>query len=187
MMQGLSMSAQKNRPDTKKGQTIIADLMISLAIFVLLLIIVYFSWISNVGELNEDYQRFKGEMAAQKALDSITKSPGFPSNWAVEEISFDSSDLKGVGCAQGYNRLDALKLSRLNISFSSGSDYNASKLKMGVGIYDYDVKISNLDTTEIYNMNSLPSTNITVLATKSKIASLDGEPVIVRVRVWKRD
>jgi hypothetical protein len=172
---------------TKKGQTIIADLMVSLAIFILLLVIVYMSWMNNVSQINQDYTGFKGEIAAQKAIDSITKSPGFPSNWAAQGLSPSSSSLKGLGCAQGYNRLDALKLSKLNTSFSTSSDYNASRLKIGVGAYDIDINISYLNTTGIYSLNSLPDSNITVLATKSEFASLDGEPVLVRVRIWQRD
>jgi type II secretory pathway pseudopilin PulG len=177
-------SAQIN--NTKKGQSIIADLMVSLAIFMILMVIIYFSWSTNVSKINDTYQVYRGENSAQRALDAITKSPGFPSNWAVNSLTPDQSELKGLGCAQGYNRLDSQKLSNLNTLLTS--HYNDSRQKLGIGIYDADIKVSYLDSSTIYTMGTSPSSSTsTVLATKSEIATLDGQPVLVRVRVWKND
>ncbi|MFH1306844.1 MAG: hypothetical protein ABIH83_04300 [Candidatus Micrarchaeota archaeon] len=169
----------------KKGQSHMVDLIISVSVFMILLVIIYSAWFRTIDTTADEILQFRADEAAERATVSLTKSPGFPSNWAAKNISPSSSDLKGIGIASSYGVIDPTKLEILEYYFNNSAYYNSTKQKMGISPFNGDVRVSYLNGTNISVMGSPPVVSEMVLATHQRLAVYKNNTVIVRVRVWQ--
>ena len=169
----------------KKGQTTLMDLVISIAIFMALIAILYGAWFTKIENSSQDLAEFRASVSAQKAMNALINSPGFPSNWAAQNLSPNSDSLKGIGIAESKGAIDEYKLQILQYYYNSSSTYNNSRLKMGIAPYNADIRIYYLNSTNISVMGSPPSSEDAIAASMQKSAVYKNQTVLVRVRLWE--
>lgn len=168
-----------------KGQITMLDLVISISVFMVLLAILYASWQAKIDASAQQMQEFRASIAAQKALNSLTNSPGFPTNWAAQNLSPNSDSLKGIGIADSANNIDEYKLSALEYYYNYSQTYNNTRLKMGISPFDADIKIYYPNQTIISIMGNPPASTKTIRASTQKVAIYKNQTVLVRVRLWE--
>lgn len=171
----------------KSGQVQISDLVVSLAVFMMLLIIVYITWYRQVDISSGQLLDFRSSQAAERALISIINSPGFPSNWASQGLLPTSPSLLGIGAAESYGNIDPTKLAIMGQYFNSSDYGNSTRLKMGISPFEGDVKITYLNGTNISIMGAGPASSDIVLSSRQRVAAYQGKPVLVRVRIWQNE
>lgn len=169
---------------TKKGQSLSVDLVISMAIFMLLLAIAYLSWEHAITGEAENYSQMRADEAASRALRSISKSPGIPSSWASQGLNPDSASLLGIGAASSYNTIDEFKLAKLAAYFNSTIYSNKTKSLLGIQPFNADIRISYFNGTDISTMGSPPNSASIVLSSAQRVAIYKNESAIIRVRIW---
>ncbi|MFA5108661.1 MAG: hypothetical protein WC492_03970 [Candidatus Micrarchaeia archaeon] len=169
----------------KKGQIHSLDLMISLSIFMMLILITYFAWQRQLDLTSSDLLKFQAQTAAQNAINSIAFSPGFPTNWAAQNISPTSSALLGMGASDSYAKIDDFKLSILSSYYNNSIFYENTTKKMGIAPFNADIRILYLNSTPISTLGNAPSASTIVLYSKSQIASYKNNSAIIRVRIWQ--
>ncbi|MFH0927523.1 MAG: hypothetical protein V1822_02990 [Candidatus Micrarchaeota archaeon] len=177
--------ASQSPNSAKKGQITTIDLVLSISVFMVLLAIIYGAWHVKIESAASDISEFRASIAAQKALNSITNSPGFPSNWAVENLDPNSDSLKGIGAAFAHGEIDATKLAALQADYADPSKYENTKLKMGLEPFDADIRIYYITGVDLAVLGSPPASGSRVLASVQKGATYNQQPVMVRVRVWQ--
>jgi len=176
----------QSRNSAKKGQTTLLDLVISLSVFMAIIAILYSAWFVKIDNSSQDLKEFRASIAAQKAMNALVESPGFPTNWAAQNLSPNSDSLKGIGIAESKGAIDERKLIVLQYYYNSTQSYNNSRLKMGIAPFNADIRISYLNSTNISIMGSAPAASDTILASLQKSAVYKNQTVLVRVRLWEQ-
>ncbi len=184
-MEQTSRYRNRSRLSYKKAQMTTLDFVFSIAIFVVLIAILYLSWFSKVQTTTAELDEFKAFISAQKAIKSICDSPGFPSHWGALNISPNSQQLKGIGVADSHSNIDERKLVALGYYYNQTQTYKNCTEKMGISPYDADIRIYYLNGTNVSVMGQAPVDDDFVLSTIQKPAVYKNETVIVRVRVWE--
>jgi len=161
------------------------DLVISITIFMSILAILYGGWYVKIDNSSQDLAEFRAQVAARKAINALTNSPGFPSNWAAMDLSPNSDALKGIGLADSKGQIDEVKLTALAYYYNYSPTYGNSKLKMGLSPYDADIRIYYSNGANVTNLGVPPTSANTVLASLQKSAIYRNETVFVRVRLWE--
>ncbi len=156
-----------------------------MAVFLLLIAIAYEAYNRQTGRLGEWHTQVLADDAMQRGLAAIADAQGNPTNWAVAGNNPSQSSILSLGAAEGVGRIDAYKLGRLAVFFNDASYYNATRLKMGLGYFDADVRVSGLDGTNISVMGSPPGSSSVVLSAGTRLATYGNQTVLVRLRVWK--
>ncbi len=176
-----------NPKKTKIAQVMISDFIVSLSVFMLVLMLFYVTWTRNVDAMGEELLRERALQAAQKGMDALTLSPGFPSNWAVMGLaSPGDAALGGIGTAQSPGNLDEVKMAQLAAWLGNPNNHNATLKKMGIGPYDADVGLSLTDGgTQIYYMGYGPQSDAQVLASAQRLVVYANKSATVRIRVWR--
>lgn len=170
-----------------RGQILISDLIISMAVFLLLIAIAYEAYNRQIGRLGEWHTGVSADDAMQRGLAAIVDAQGNPTNWAVAGSNPLQSSIRSLGAAEGRGRIDAVKLGQLAVFFNDSDYYNATRLKMGLGYFDADVRVSGLDGTNISVMGSPPTSSSIVLSAGTRLAVYGNRTVLVRLRVWKNE
>lgn len=178
--------SRAHRPSARRGQSITIDFIISISLFLLLLIIVYASWVRQVDRLGDELLARQAQEAAARGLSAIVDSPGFPSDWAVLNLAPDDPALLGLGAAESPGRIDDFKLARLSVLYNNSDYANLTRQKMGLGAFFADVAIrlaSNSSNVSV--LGSAPNSTSIVLASGTRVATYKNSTALVRVRVWR--
>ncbi len=170
---------------TVRGQILISDLIISMAVFLLLVAIAYEAYNRQTDRLSEWHVQTLADDAMQRGLSAVIDAQGNPTNWAAAGMTPLQDSLLALGSGDGIGSIDSFKLTTLASYFNSPTYYNATRLKMGLGYFDADVRVSEMDGTNISVMGSPPNSTSVVLAAGTRLAILDNRTVQVRLRVWK--
>ena len=168
----------------KKAQMSTLDFVFSIAIFTVLLVILYSSWFSKVQSTSSQLETFKASVACDKALKSLTEYSGFPSSWGALNLSPNSNSLKGIGIADSHLVIDKQKLEVLEYYFNRSETYKNSTEKMGIAPYDADIRIYYQNGTNVSIMGDAPTSKDSVLYTSQRLATYEDNAVLVRVRIW---
>jgi len=164
-----------------KGQIFSSDLMIAGIIFLLILTLslVYSNDVANkISILEQDNLR---EQAVQNAANALVYSPGKPANW--QNFS-DLSGIFAIGIADSRNVIDPTKINQLVIL--SQTDYDQIKDLLGLSKYGLKVSIIDLLNNQVFfEFGVEPGSNQSVSAV-NRFALLDGQDVIVRVKVFEK-
>ncbi|MFN3910158.1 MAG: hypothetical protein ACK4J0_02925 [Candidatus Anstonellaceae archaeon] len=163
----------------KKGQMQIADLIISLAIFLILFSFLYFQLNKNLEKKERELVVLKANNIASSLLDDLVYSYGIPTNWAAASLEPNNSLFKAIGCAQSFGEIDEYKLYRLNQIFNN----SYTKKKLQLGEFDADIFVSYLNNTPVIYIGNFSSKS-EPLAVKKTFALYNNSIVQVRVRVW---
>ena len=177
---------QTSQYRNKKGQTTLLDLVISISIFMAMLAVLYGAWFVKIENSSQELIEFRASLSAQKAMDALTASPGFPSNWAAQNLSPNSASLKGIGIADSKGSIDDCKLRVLEQYYNSSDAQNNSKIKMGIAPFNADIRIYYPNSTNISVMGSPPANTDSVAASMQKSAVYKNQTVLVRVRLWEQ-
>lgn len=170
----------------KKGQIQMVDLIISIAVFVLMIVIVYSAWQKTVQQAADAASEFRAQQSAINAANAIVLSPGNPAQWEALSSAPDSAQIYSLGGAKEQYVMSSEKISALAGYFNNAAYYDDTKLKLGIGAFDADIRISYLETgTLIAQMGNSPSSEDIVAYTHSKLAIYENRPAIVRVRIWQ--
>lgn len=166
------------------GQIVISDLIISLAIFLMILVIAYQAWNQQIERISEWRTQARAADALRRSLDSITNSPGHPSNWHALNKAANESDILSIGAAANYGVIDPLKLQKM-AEWLNSQYYNATLLKMGLGTYQLSASVNEMNGTVIYSMGQAPSGEAIILSSGQRLAVYQGRAVLVRVVLWR--
>ncbi len=177
----------KTRPARRRGQIVISDLIISMAVFLMLLVIAYEAWNRQVERLGEWRDSANAQDALRRGLDALTRSPGHPYDWAVLNQTPNESGILALGAASSPGRLDALKTGAIAQWLSSASQYNATRSKMGVLPYRAQASVRELNGTQIYSMGEAPGAGASVMASGQRLAVYEGRAVLVRLSLWRNE
>mgnify|MGYP001620080293 CR=1 FL=1 len=172
-------------PPAVRGQILISDLIISMAIFLLLIAIAYETYNRQTDRLGEWHTQVSANDAMQRGLSALIYAQGNPTNWAVAGYNPLQASVLAMGSGEGGGRIDSVKLGRLASFFNDSAYYNATRLKMGLGYFDADVRVSEMNGTNISVMGSPPTSSSIVLSAGTRLAVMDNRTVQVRLRVWK--
>lgn len=178
---------QRKTATTFRGQILISDLIISMAVFLLLIAIAYEAYNRQTDRLGEWHTQVLADDAVQRGLAAIVDAQGNPTNWAAAGYNPLQASILALGAAEGRGRIDAVKLGRLAVFFNDPSYYNATRLKMGLGYFDADVRVSGMDGANITVMGSPPGSGSAVLSAGTRLAAYGNQTVLVRLRVWKNE
>ncbi len=170
-----------------RGQILISDLIISMAVFLLLVAIAYEAYNRQTDRLGEWHTRILADDAMQRGLSAIIDAQGNPSNWAAAGYTPLQASVLSLGSGEGGGRIDSFKLGQLAAYFNSPTYYNATRLKMGLGYFDADVRVSEMNGTNISVMGAPPNSTSVVVSAGTRLAVLDNRTVLVRLRVWKNE
>lgn len=158
-----------------------------MAIFLLLIAIAYEAYNRQTDRLGEWHTQVSANDAMQRGLAAIIDAQGNPTNWAVAGYNPLQTSVLALGSGEGRGRIDSVKLGRLAGFFNDSEYYNATRLKMGLGYFDADVRVSEMNGTNISVMGSPPASTSIVLSAGTRLAVLDNRTVQVRLRVWKNE
>ncbi|MFH1095257.1 MAG: hypothetical protein V1728_03495 [Candidatus Micrarchaeota archaeon] len=170
---------------TRTAQVMISDFVISLSIFLLVLILFYATWTRNVDAMGEELAHQRALQAANKGMDALVLSPGFPSDWAVSGLSPGDAALTGIGTAERTGNLDMAKVAQLAAWLGTPNLHNITLKKMGIAPYDADVRLSQLDGTSLYAMGYSPPSDSQVLASAQRLVTYANNSTMVSIRVWR--
>ncbi len=171
-----------------RGQIVVTDLIVSIAIFVILIVIAYQAWNQQIDNLGTWRSQANAQDALERGLDSLTRSGGTPSNWAALGLDPTRNETISVGCAQSYGELDPFRLERV-ASFLNRSNETANdtRTKMGLGPYMMDASVRYLNGTQIMHLGNATGAGGMVSASGQRMAMYRGVPVLVRMSLWRYD
>ncbi|VVB56891.1 Uncharacterised protein [uncultured archaeon] len=175
-----------NRP--RRGQIVISDLIVSLGLFVVLVVVAYQAWNQQISDVGDWRAQANAQEALRRGLDALTRTPGHPSNWAAAGLSPSSGSVVSMGAAQSDGVLEPYKLGRLAQYLGGyGAAANDTRAKMGLGAYQADGGVRLLNGSSILSFGNAPGGRAYVAATGQRMAMYDGQPVLVRLRIWRND
>ena len=169
------------RIKTKKAQIQITDLVLSLAIFLILLGFIYILIYNRIYTFQEQINKTHADIVLDNLMVLILYSPGWPTDWAAKQLSPSSVELKTIGCAQGPNEIDENKLNRLFEIY----DNSYTKQKLGLGRFDADINISYLNGTNIKYIGNLPA-NKQIIVLKKTYCIYNNTIAKIVMRIWEK-
>ena len=170
-----------------RGQILISDLIISMAVFLLLIAIAYEAYNRQIDRLGEWHTQVLADDAMQRGLAAIVDAQGNPTNWAAAGYTPLQDSVLALGSGEGRGRIDDFKLGQLAAFFNDPSYYDATRLKMGLGYFDADVRVSEMNGASISVMGSPPAQSSIVLSAGTRLAMYENRTVQVSLRVWKNE
>ncbi|MCL6089362.1 MAG: hypothetical protein M1530_04350 [Candidatus Marsarchaeota archaeon] len=170
-----------------RGQVVISDLIISMAVFLMLLVITYEAWNRQVERLGEWREQAGAQDALRRGLDALTRSPGHPYSWAVMNQTPNESGILALGAASSPGRVDALRMGMLAQWLNSSDYYNATRSKMGVSPYRAQASVRELDGSQLYSMGEAPGDGAIMLASGQRVALYENRTVLVRLSLWRNE
>lgn len=113
-----------------KGQLFSSDMIASVFLFFIMTSMVLFSWNSVIDKSVQNMQRQDMEITGTRILDTLVKSPGYPSDW-------ENKNATTIGLASYDRTIDSNKLNAfLNM------DYDKTREIFGMP-YNYFFKLGN--------------------------------------------
>jgi len=155
----------------KKGQVSSIDALLAILIFVLVLGSIRTIWVENITAADKSSSLTEINLSAQQALDVLTKTQGFPTNWNSDNVFI-------IGLADKPNVLSTSKVN----AFESLS-YESTKEKLSLQKYDYSFDINS--TNPSYNKHIGASTDGNTLVQLTKRVIYNGGEAIVTLKVFK--
>lgn len=157
----------------RKAQIASIDLFIAITIFLLLAAATIYTWNLYTARLNENLEYEKMQLIVFQITDLLVKNPGYPSAW--EE---NPTNLEVIGMAQ-----DDRILSQDKITAFTKLNYDTSKEKFNIELYDYKFRIKDLSNNMIQEsgQNFTGDTSIVI----ERYVLLNNEKRIMEFMLWK--
>ncbi|MBI2598471.1 MAG: hypothetical protein HYW50_04715 [Candidatus Diapherotrites archaeon] len=170
----------KTRKLNQCGQIFSTDLLIASSAFLLILSfsIVYSNSVAqNIFLLEKSNER---EQVAQTTANALLNSPGFPANW---QNLPDLTSVFALGISGSRNIIDNAKLQK--IAQFSQTDYEKVIDLLGAGKYGLKVLVLRLQNNQTISEFGADQLSEQSVSTVNRLALLEGEEVIVRVKVFE--
>jgi hypothetical protein len=157
----------------RKAQIASIDLFIAITVFLLLTAATIYTWNLYNLRLNENLEYEKMQLIVFQITDLLVKSPGYPTAW--EE---NPTNLGVIGLAQ-----DDRILSQDKITAFTKLNYDTSKEKFNIELYDYKFRIKDLSNNIIQEsgQNFTGDTSIVI----ERYVLLNNEKRIMEFTLWK--
>lgn len=165
----------------KRGQIFSTDFTIAAVVFLATLVfsIIYSNDASNRILLQEKANEL--DLAAQTAASSLVYSKGFPANW---ETHTGISTVSSIGLASTRNELSLQKIKR--IEALNQANYAQIKDILGLSKFDVKVTISRMQNNQLLHEFGIAVPVEKSTSSATRIAALNGEEVIVQVKVFSQ-
>jgi len=131
--------------DGKKGQLSSIELLLAYFAFFVVFTLAVSMWVSTLREVNSWERERDFEDAASRMSEKLVKTRGLPANWTAETVT-------AIGLADEPRILNTHKvLGFINLSNDSASgdcgysEYECNKELLGIGEYDFNFSIEDLD------------------------------------------
>ena len=158
----------------KRGQTVSIDLIAGISISLLILAYYLVVWNSMAGAYEDAFRKEDSEIALLTMGDMLVNSPGNPENWTM-----NASGAQAIGLASRPGVLDFYKV----VAFSE-MPYAYVKHKFGISS-EFLVKIESPDGIRYATVGN-ESEPSNVSSQMSRLATMDGKPVVVRVQIYEK-
>lgn len=171
------MSATRN---SKKGQVLTIDLVLSLTVFLAAFFILFYVWQSTQEITVLNIHELEMSKLAVSIAQSLVYTQGQPSNWHSQS-SQSSTSSYGLSW-----RDNVLQQEKAEAFAALNSSYNSTKEKLGAGRYELYAFIEDLNGVHLYEFGIQPpdSSRIHPIQVAQRFAILNNEPVIVQAEVW---
>lgn len=162
----------------KKGQIFSADALLGMIVFLFALSIVFY-YFGQISERDRGFtESFEMKTIAFNSLSSLVETKGVPENWEFAGIQ----DAKSFGVSSERNVLSPEKLEKF--SEFTLQDANSVRKTLGLGKYDFSLKISDFNGVEVFLASSSNSSKSVSFKT-SRLSLYNGSPAIVSLEVFK--
>jgi hypothetical protein len=126
----------------KKGQVAVLDLFISALIFGILVATIMVTWNSYGIKIEKQIDYNTNLLRAYHISDLLTRFPGKPSFWGLQ-AQMGPHSVEIIGLAKSDRILDSTKVQAFRTM-----DYNESKEKLEIAMYDYYFRLYKLDGSD---------------------------------------
>ena len=133
--------AQHRTKMIRKGQLFSGDITTATMVFLLALALSVFIWDSSVEDINNAENLRNMEKVASETVEQLIRTPGVPEDWNYYTVQV-------VGLSSEDRIIDSSKATEfLELMNSSTTDYDDNKHKLGLGIYDFYVNVTDINGT----------------------------------------
>lgn len=157
----------------RKAQIASVDLFIAITVFLFLLAATIYTWNLYTTRLNESLEYEKMQLITFQITDLLVKSPGHPTGW--EEAPNNAGV---IGLAQ-----DDRVLSQDKITAFVNLDYDFSKEKFNIELYDYKFKIKDLSNNVLQESGQDFDGDTAIVI--ERYVLLNDEKTIMEFTLWK--
>jgi hypothetical protein len=134
-----------NMRDDRRGQVSSVELLLAYFVFFIVFTLVVSMWVGTLKEVNSGERERDFEDAASRMSEKLVKTRGLPADWTAETVT-------AVGLADEPRILNTQKvLGFINLTNDSASgdcgysEYECNKELLGIGKYDFNFSIEDLD------------------------------------------
>ena len=163
----------------KKGQAVITDLFIAIAVFIVLVTITTIIWDLYTIRLKmrQDFEDMV--VKSIQISDQLVKNPGYPSDWEFN-IPSNPDYIKILGLAEDDRRLSSDKIDKFRTNMT---DQKIKELlKIGLYNYYFTIKEKNGSILLAKGNNPIGSFNTVNLA---RLVIYKSQPRIMEFALWK--
>ena len=169
----------------KKGQAVVLDMIAGLFIFLVLFSYFIILWGLFSERFADSAKQEELETRAISVAENLVGGPGHPFNWAE-----DPSSAQSIGISPLPNKLDPVRMDALaNLSNTNHAAYAIAKQALGVGTEnsttEFYIRVESRNGTTVYSEMGVQSQNSSRLVEVSRLATLDGQMVNVKVQVYE--
>jgi len=157
----------------RKAQIASVDLFIAITVFLVLVAATIYTWNLYTTRLNENLEYEKMQLIAFQITDLLVKNPGSPSGW---EETPNSAGV--IGLAQ-----DDRVLSQDKITAFVNLDYDLSKEKFNIELYDYKFRIKDRSNNVLQESGQDFTGDIAIAV--ERYVLLNDEKTIMEFMLWK--
>jgi len=150
-----------------RGQISSIDLLVAILLFVLIFFSMRNIWIDNLSSALIESNKFQIQVLSSEALDSLLKTPGYPTNWTSQNVQL-------IGLADKENVLNSIKVN----SFKS-LDYETAKSKLGLTLYDFSFDLNSINPAYNEHIGSNLDSNSNVFSIIRKVTYKGGEANVI--------
>jgi hypothetical protein len=156
----------------KQGQISSIDLLIAILLFALIFFSLRGAWLDTIDSALKDSDAFEMQVLSSEAMDSLIKTPGFPTNW-------NSTNVELIGLAEKENVLNEKKV----LAFEAIS-YETAKTKLGLGKYDFSFDINSINPSNNITIGQVVDSNSIIISIK-RVVTYKGGEASVTFKVFK--
>ena len=157
----------------RKAQVASIDLFIAITVFLILLASTIYTWNLYNTRFNENLEYEKMQLIAFQITDLLVKNPGYPTGWEESPNS-----VSVIGLAQ-----DDRVLSQDKINAFVNLDYNLSKERFNMELYDYKFRVKSLSNNVLYQSGQNFDGDTAIVI--ERYALLDDEATIMEFTIWE--
>lgn len=132
----------------RKAQTFTLDLIVSVAIFMVVIGIIMYLWDSNIYEIKKSELINDMKKSATNGAEMLARTPGSPDEWYTRICDNNSCGIGSIGLVESSSDR-SLNLKKtcafLNMGLGNNISYDRAKYKLVGESYEFYVSLTDLD------------------------------------------